>query len=119
MRLATWNCQTGLRPNWDLIQNLDVDVLTVQECEPSTSADSFVTDHQKREGSPEVGSHGTLRVTPPSTGLLSFVALAILDVAHSARCRSSLLRRLTYTPVAHRDRVIDDVRERLVACRSA
>lgn len=36
MRLATWKCQPGLRPNWDAIQDLDVDVLTVQECKPWT-----------------------------------------------------------------------------------
>jgi hypothetical protein len=36
MRLATWNCQTGLGRGWEVIENLDVDVLTVQECGPDT-----------------------------------------------------------------------------------
>jgi exodeoxyribonuclease-3 len=38
MRLATWNSQPGVAANWDSIVGLDVDVLTVQECEPDTKA---------------------------------------------------------------------------------
>ncbi len=34
MRLATWNCQTGLETNWGLVEALNADVLTVQECGP-------------------------------------------------------------------------------------
>ncbi len=36
MRVATWNCQTGLDSNWDVVKKLDADVLTVQECGPDT-----------------------------------------------------------------------------------
>jgi exodeoxyribonuclease III len=36
MRLATWNCQTGLDSNWDELDKLHADVLTVQECGPKT-----------------------------------------------------------------------------------
>jgi endonuclease/exonuclease/phosphatase family metal-dependent hydrolase len=38
MRLGTWNCQTGLSRNWDVLDELEVDVLTVQECGPDTEA---------------------------------------------------------------------------------
>jgi hypothetical protein len=38
MRLATWNCQTGLDSNWDKLDELNADVLTVQECGPETEA---------------------------------------------------------------------------------
>ena len=33
MRLATWNCQTGLDSNWDALDALNTDVICVQECE--------------------------------------------------------------------------------------
>ena len=36
MRLATWNCQSGLDANWDELEKLDANVLTVQECGSST-----------------------------------------------------------------------------------
>jgi endonuclease/exonuclease/phosphatase family metal-dependent hydrolase len=36
MRLATWNCQTGLDSNWDAVEALDADVLVVQECGSGT-----------------------------------------------------------------------------------
>lgn len=36
MRLATWNCQHGLGPNWDAIEELDVDVLAIQEARADT-----------------------------------------------------------------------------------
>lgn len=36
MRLATWNCQTGLDSNWSAVEALDADVLTVQECGSGT-----------------------------------------------------------------------------------
>ena len=36
VRLATWNCQTGLARNWAAVEQLNADVLTVQECEPET-----------------------------------------------------------------------------------
>jgi Endonuclease/Exonuclease/phosphatase family len=32
MRLATWNCQPGLDSNWNVLEELNADVLTVQEC---------------------------------------------------------------------------------------
>ncbi|MGH9321026.1 MAG: hypothetical protein ACRD3V_14225, partial [Vicinamibacteria bacterium] len=38
MRLATWNCQTGLALNWGAVEALDPDVVTIQECEPGTPA---------------------------------------------------------------------------------
>lgn len=37
MRLATWNCQTGLETNWEPVEALNADVLTVQECGPGTA----------------------------------------------------------------------------------
>jgi endonuclease/exonuclease/phosphatase (EEP) superfamily protein YafD len=43
MRLATWNCQTSLGSKWEAIEALDADVLTVQECGPTTRA--FVEGH--------------------------------------------------------------------------
>jgi len=43
MRIGTWNCQTGLAPNWEHVQALDSDVLTVQECGPETK--EFVESH--------------------------------------------------------------------------
>jgi hypothetical protein len=36
MRLATWNCQTGLDSNWDIVTGLDADVVVIQECGRST-----------------------------------------------------------------------------------
>jgi exonuclease III len=36
MRLATWNCQTGLDSNWEFVDELDADVLTIQECGDKT-----------------------------------------------------------------------------------
>jgi hypothetical protein len=36
MRLGTWNCQTGLDANWDALDELNLDVLTVQECGSGT-----------------------------------------------------------------------------------
>lgn len=36
LRLATWNCQTGLDSNWDAVEALDADVLVVQECGSGT-----------------------------------------------------------------------------------
>jgi len=38
VRLGTWNCQTGLDTHWDAAEALNPDVLTVQECGPSTKA---------------------------------------------------------------------------------
>jgi exonuclease III len=38
MRLATWNCQSGLDSNWGAVEKLDADVLVVQECGPGTPA---------------------------------------------------------------------------------
>ena len=38
MRLATWNCQTGLDSNWTAVEALTADVLTVQECGSDTPA---------------------------------------------------------------------------------
>jgi endonuclease/exonuclease/phosphatase family metal-dependent hydrolase len=32
MRVGTWNCQTGLDSNWGVVEALDADVVTVQEC---------------------------------------------------------------------------------------
>lgn len=36
MRLGTWNCQTGLGPAWRVIEDLEVDVISLQECGPDT-----------------------------------------------------------------------------------
>src|SRR5205823_14151654 len=38
MRLATWNCQTGLAFNWSAVEGLGAHVTVVQECEPGTPA---------------------------------------------------------------------------------
>ncbi len=39
MRLATWNCQTGLESNWSVVEELGADVLTIQECGDDTCAE--------------------------------------------------------------------------------
>lgn len=44
MRLATWNCQTGLDSNWGAVEALDADVLVVQECGPGTPAQAAEQD---------------------------------------------------------------------------
>jgi endonuclease/exonuclease/phosphatase family metal-dependent hydrolase len=44
MRLATWNSQTGVAPNWDSIVGLNADVLSVQESEPDAKA--YVEAHE-------------------------------------------------------------------------
>ena len=36
MRVATWNCQTGLSTNWDTIERLDADLVAIQECRDGT-----------------------------------------------------------------------------------
>jgi endonuclease/exonuclease/phosphatase (EEP) superfamily protein YafD len=36
MRVATWNCQIRLDANWGVVEDLDVDVLTIQECGDGT-----------------------------------------------------------------------------------
>ena len=36
MRVATWNCQTGLSTNWDTIERLDADLVAIQECREGT-----------------------------------------------------------------------------------
>lgn len=36
MRLATWNCQSGLDNNWGAVEALDADALVVQECGSGT-----------------------------------------------------------------------------------
>lgn len=41
MQLATWNCQTGLASNWDAIEQLGVDVLSLQECGPETEEEAI------------------------------------------------------------------------------
>lgn len=41
MRLGTWNCQTGLDSNWDAVEALGANVLTVQECGPDTQAQAI------------------------------------------------------------------------------
>jgi endonuclease/exonuclease/phosphatase (EEP) superfamily protein YafD len=38
VRLATWNCQTGLDSNWGAVEALNADVLVVQECGSGTPA---------------------------------------------------------------------------------
>lgn len=43
MRLATWNCQTGLNANWGAVEALNADVITVQECGSNTPAQA--TEH--------------------------------------------------------------------------
>jgi endonuclease/exonuclease/phosphatase family metal-dependent hydrolase len=45
MRLATWNCQTGLTSNWDALERLAPDVVTVQECGEHTAEQA-----KEREG---------------------------------------------------------------------
>ncbi|MDP9227333.1 MAG: hypothetical protein M3P18_26490, partial [Actinomycetota bacterium] len=44
MRLATWNSQPGVAPNWETIVGLDADVITVQEAESDVKA--FVEGHE-------------------------------------------------------------------------
>ncbi len=36
LRLGTWNCPSGLAANWGILEELDVDVVTVQECNHTT-----------------------------------------------------------------------------------
>ncbi len=36
MRVATWNCQTGLSTNWDTIDRLGADLVAIQECREGT-----------------------------------------------------------------------------------
>jgi hypothetical protein len=36
VRLATWNCQTGLGSNWNTLAGLHVDVISIQECASET-----------------------------------------------------------------------------------
>jgi endonuclease/exonuclease/phosphatase family metal-dependent hydrolase len=38
VRLATWNCQTGLDSNWPALERFEADVVTVQECGSETEA---------------------------------------------------------------------------------
>lgn len=44
MRLATWNCQSGLDSNWDVLEALGADVITVQECGSSTPEQAAARD---------------------------------------------------------------------------
>jgi endonuclease/exonuclease/phosphatase family metal-dependent hydrolase len=44
MRLATWNCQSGLESNWDVIEELDADVLAMQEARSGTP--DLVAQHE-------------------------------------------------------------------------
>jgi endonuclease/exonuclease/phosphatase family metal-dependent hydrolase len=44
LRLATWNCQSGLASNWDVIEELNVDVIAIQEARSDTRA--FVKQHE-------------------------------------------------------------------------
>lgn len=44
MRLATWNCQTGLDSNWDVLEALGADVVTVQECGSGTPEQAAARD---------------------------------------------------------------------------
>jgi hypothetical protein len=43
MRLATWNCQPGLASNWDVIEELDANVVAIQEARPDT--EDLVAEH--------------------------------------------------------------------------
>jgi hypothetical protein len=38
MRLGTWNCQPGLASNWDVIEELNVDLIAIQEARSDTRA---------------------------------------------------------------------------------
>ena len=40
MRIATWNVQTGLTNNWETLEALRADVITVQECGIDTAAEA-------------------------------------------------------------------------------
>jgi exodeoxyribonuclease III len=40
MRLGTWNSQTGLAGAWNVVEKLHADVLSVQECGPSTQEEA-------------------------------------------------------------------------------
>jgi exonuclease III len=40
MRVATWNAQTGLTNNWEALEALRADVITVQECGIDTAAEA-------------------------------------------------------------------------------
>jgi endonuclease/exonuclease/phosphatase family metal-dependent hydrolase len=54
MRLATWNCQTGLGENWAAVEALNADVLTIQECGSHTAeqaAERGWTCEWKKSGS--------------------------------------------------------------------
>jgi exonuclease III len=56
MRLATWNCQTGLESNWGAVEALDADVLVVQECGPETREQVAAQDGWTCE--PQPGGYG-------------------------------------------------------------
>jgi hypothetical protein len=56
MRLGTWNCQTGLEPNWSMIEELNVDVLSVQEC--GTGTQQFVEGHEEWTCRSQPGGYG-------------------------------------------------------------
>jgi endonuclease/exonuclease/phosphatase family metal-dependent hydrolase len=53
MRLATWNCQTGLGPAWKVIEDLEADVITLQECGPDT-----LQQVEERDGWTGAWQHG-------------------------------------------------------------
>ena len=58
MRLATWNCQTGLDSNWGAVEALDADVLVVQECGSRTPAQRPTTTGGRASGEQEAGTKG-------------------------------------------------------------
>lgn len=40
MRLGTWNCAGALTKKWDVLDDLDADVLVIQECDSTTVAEA-------------------------------------------------------------------------------
>lgn len=52
MRIATWNCQSGLTSNWPAIEALDVDVITMQECGDQTEVEARARGSWKAAHSP-------------------------------------------------------------------
>jgi hypothetical protein len=65
MRLATWNCQTGLDTNWSAIEDLKADVITVQECGEGTEAQASEWDGWTCEWQPGGWEKGLAVIARP------------------------------------------------------
>lgn len=83
MRLATWNSQPGVARNWDTIKGFDVDVLTVQECEPETQ--DFVEGNDGWMCEWQVGRYGK------GVAVLARRPYKIEEIEQSGRCHLSTI----------------------------